>query len=156
MEVVGIPLESPGLYIVELESKRLGTALMGKPQPMYVPTAALVTNLSVHLKWGRENSLVWVTTLDTAQPVAAAQVAVQDCQGAIVWQGETDTQGLARIDSLPERDNLPDCPWPDKAFDDFFDYSQIRALRNLTHGLFVTAQERRRAEFRAFELGRWA
>lgn len=141
LEVVGIPLESPGLYIVELESKRLGTALIGKPQPMYVPTAALVTNLSVHLKWGRENSVVWVTTLDTAQPVAAAHVAVQDCQGMIVWQGETDTQGLAHIDSLPTRDSLPDCPWPDKAFDDFFDFSQIRALRSLTEGLFVTARK---------------
>ena len=140
MEIVGIPLESPGLYIVELESKRLGTALMDKPQPMYVPTAALVTNLSVHLKWGRENSVVWVTSLDTAQPVATAQIAVQDCQGTIVWQGQTDEHGIAHVDKLPPRDSLPNCRWPDKAFDDFFDYSQISALRYLTGGLFVTAQ----------------
>ena len=56
-EVVGIPLEKPGLYIVELASARLGAALLGKPQPMYVPTAALVTNLSVHLHWGRAAAL---------------------------------------------------------------------------------------------------
>src|SRR5262249_54106227 len=66
-EVVGIPLETPGLYIVELASARLGASLLGKPQPMYVPTAALVTNLSVHFKWGRASSLAWVTTLDNAQ-----------------------------------------------------------------------------------------
>jgi len=56
-EVVGIPLKDPGLYIVELESAILGEALLGISQPMYVPTAALVTNLSVHFKWGRESSL---------------------------------------------------------------------------------------------------
>jgi uncharacterized protein YfaS (alpha-2-macroglobulin family) len=138
LEVVGIPLENPGLYIVELESRLLGKALMDKPQPMYVPTAALVTNLSIHFKWGRENSLVWVTALDTAQPVAA-HVVVQDCRGSVVWQGGTNEQGIARIDRLPTQDALPNCPWPKKAFQDFFDYSQIQALRSLTDGLFVTA-----------------
>ena len=58
-EVVGIPLQSPGLYIVELSSPRLGAALLGKPQPLYVPTAALVTNLAVHLKWSAENALAF-------------------------------------------------------------------------------------------------
>ena len=42
-EVVGIPLTAPGLYVVELQSARLGASLLGKPQPMYVPAAALVT-----------------------------------------------------------------------------------------------------------------
>ena len=138
LEVVGIPLENPGLYIVELESQRLGQALMGEARPMYVPTAALVTNLSIHFKWGRENSLVWVTALDTAQLVAA-HVVVQDCRGSVVWQGGTNAQGIAHIDTLPKRDSLPDCPWPKKAFEGFFDYSQIQALRSLTEGLFVTA-----------------
>jgi len=58
-EVIGIPFKKPGFYIVELESTILGKSLLGSPKPMYVPTAALVTNLSVHFKWGRESSLVW-------------------------------------------------------------------------------------------------
>jgi hypothetical protein len=33
MEVVGIPLKDPGLYLVEIESARLGASLLGKPQP---------------------------------------------------------------------------------------------------------------------------
>ncbi len=37
-EVVGIPLKNPGLYVVELESKRLGTALLGRDAIRYVPT----------------------------------------------------------------------------------------------------------------------
>jgi hypothetical protein len=69
-EVVGIPLESPGLYVVEIESPRLGASLLGAPRPMFVPTAALVTNLAVHLKRGHESSLVWVTTLDEGKPAA--------------------------------------------------------------------------------------
>jgi len=43
---------------------------------MYVPTAALVTNLAVHFKKGREASLVWVTTLDQAEPVRDAELPV--------------------------------------------------------------------------------
>ena len=39
---------------------------------MYVRTGVLVTNLGVHFKQGRENSLVWVTTLDRGKPVEAA------------------------------------------------------------------------------------
>ena len=101
-EVVGIPFKKPGLYIVELESTILGTSLLGSPSPMYVPTAVLVTNLSVHFKWGRESSLVWVTTLDTGEPVKEAMVTVKDCQEKILWKGKTDANGIARIEgSLP-------------------------------------------------------
>ena len=48
---------------------------------MYVPTATLVTNLSVHFKWGTEQSVVFVTTLDAARPVAGAAVTLRDCRG---------------------------------------------------------------------------
>jgi hypothetical protein len=66
-EVVGIPLAKPGYHIVEIESQLLGTALLATPKPMYVRAAALVTNLAVHLKTGKDNALVWVTTLDSGQ-----------------------------------------------------------------------------------------
>jgi hypothetical protein len=46
-----------------------------------VRTSALVTNLGVHFKLGRENALAWVTTLDKGQPVAGATVQVSDCRG---------------------------------------------------------------------------
>ncbi|MEO6030888.1 MAG: MG2 domain-containing protein, partial [Burkholderiaceae bacterium] len=96
-EVVGIPLPEPGYHVVEIESNVLGHALLDKPAPMYVRTGVLVTNLGVHFKLGRENSLVWVTSLDRGQPVADAQVAVNDCNGHRLWAGRTDAQGLARI-----------------------------------------------------------
>jgi len=137
-EVVGIPFRKPGLYVVELESTILGNSLLGSPRPMYVPTAVLVTNLSVHFKWGRESSLVWVTSLDTGDPVKEATVSIKDCQEKILWQGKTDASGIARIDgSLPSGRALPHCDYEIKNYDD---YPQMRALQSLGTGLFVTAQ----------------
>ena len=109
-EVVGIPLKEPGFYVVELSSPRLGAALHEDGNPYYVQTAALVTNLAVHFKYGRESSAVWVTTLDQAKPVAGASVEVRDCDGTVHAQGTTDPQGLVRIaKALPKTDDLPGC-----------------------------------------------
>jgi uncharacterized protein YfaS (alpha-2-macroglobulin family) len=136
-EIVGIPLKDPGLYIVELESTILGTSLLGSQSPMYVPTAVLVTNLSVHFKLGRESSLVWVTTLDTGQPVKDASVTALDCQGKILWKGKTDANGIARIEgSLPSIRELPHCEYKM----DGYDHRQMGALNSLGGGLFIMAQ----------------
>ncbi len=136
-EVVGIPLKNPGLYIVELESAILGASLLNPPRPMFVPTAVLVTNLSVHLKWGRESSLIWVTALDTGEPVKDAMVTVRDCQENILWNGKTDGSGIIRIGiDLSSIKSLPHCDF--KA--DHFDASQMGALYGLSDGLFIMAQ----------------
>jgi uncharacterized protein YfaS (alpha-2-macroglobulin family) len=137
LEVIGIPLQAPGLYIVELESPRLGAALLGKRQSMYVPTSVLVTNLSVHFKWGRETSLIWVTTLDEGRPVPEARVAVHDCQGKTLWSGRTDGHGIARVDILSPQESLAECPYDGNVF--HFDYKQTMAINRLDGGLFVTA-----------------
>ncbi|HTT08948.1 MAG TPA: MG2 domain-containing protein [Gammaproteobacteria bacterium] len=104
-EVVGIPFHKPGFYIVEIASPRLGQVLHGKPEPYYVQTAILVTNLAVHFEHGRESSLVWVTTLDNAKAVGAAAISVGDCDGKIYWRGTADADGIARIE-----ETLPDLP----------------------------------------------
>src|SRR3569623_383904 len=62
-EVVGVPLGKPGFYVVEFASPVLGQALLGRKAPRYVASAALVTNMAVHFKRGREKSLAWVTRL---------------------------------------------------------------------------------------------
>ena len=111
-EVVGIPLPKPGYYVLEAESRRLGQALFGADQPMFVRTTALMTNLGVHFKWGPKNSLAWVTTLDSGNPVADALVAVLDCRGKLLAQGRTDAKGLSLIPrGLPDpRSAEWDCP----------------------------------------------
>lgn len=109
-EVVGIPLKAPGFHIVEIESRILGEALLDPPKPYFVSAAALVTNLSVHFKQGRESSLVWVTRLDTAAPVKDARISIRDCTGKSLWEGSTDANGIANVmKPLPDEDELPRC-----------------------------------------------
>jgi uncharacterized protein YfaS (alpha-2-macroglobulin family) len=110
-EVVGIPL-APGFHVVEIASPRLGAGLLdpahGANRTMYVRTSALVTNLGVHFKRGRDNAVVWVTTLDKGQPVAGAQVQVSACDGKALASATTDTQGIARFEeALPEATYCP-------------------------------------------------
>lgn len=119
-EVVGIPLTEPGYHVVEITSRRLGAALLDKDAPMFVRTGVLVTNLGVHFKLGRENSAVWVTTLDRGRPVDGAEVAVNDCNGQRLWSGRTDAGGLARIERA-------------------FDTQPSKCLGE--YGLFVTARK---------------
>ncbi len=107
-EVVGIPLAQPGFHVVEIESRRLGEALLDKKAPMFVRTAVLATNLGVHVKIGRENALVWVTSLDRGAPVAGAEVAVNDCRGQRLWAGKTDANGIAKVaQALVEEGECP-------------------------------------------------
>ncbi|MGE3772207.1 MAG: alpha-2-macroglobulin [Gammaproteobacteria bacterium] len=111
-EVIGIPLREPGFYVVELASPRLGESLFGKPGTYFVQSLALVTNLGVHLKLGRESSLVWVTALDTGKPVAGAQVTIKDCAGNTHWSGTSDDAGIAAVEvALPEASVRPACAW---------------------------------------------
>ena len=105
-EVIGIPLPQPGYHVVEIESPRLGEALLDRKAPMFVRTGVLVTNLAVHFKWAPVNSGAWVTTLDKGRPVAGAAVQVSDCQSRKVWSGQTDAHGFARID-----EQLPKLRW---------------------------------------------
>jgi len=141
-EVMGIPLKSRGLFVVELKSERLGAALLGEDEPMYVPTSALVTNLAVHFKQGKANSLIWVTELENAKPVKDAEVAIADCNGTQLWAGNTDSRGIALVPRLDALDNPPTCGDANADTDRESDYfsDQTDALRDLSSGFLVTAR----------------
>lgn len=124
-EVLGLPLTRSGYHVVEISSRVLGRQLLDREAPMYVRAGVLVTPMGVHFKRGRTSSLVWVTTLDRAQPVANADVAVNDCRGDVLWSGRTDAQGVARI---PRG----------------FEVSYDQCLTD--NGLFVTARSPARAD----------
>ncbi|WP_181373195.1 alpha-2-macroglobulin family protein [Massilia glaciei] len=111
LELMGIPLPSPGFYVVEFASKRLGQALHGTEKPYYAYSSALVTNMAVHFKLGRESSLAWVTQLDNAKPVKNAEVNVLTCDGDPLWSGKTDGDGVVRInEELPTDYYAKTCP----------------------------------------------
>ncbi len=102
-EVIGIPLPA-GFHVVEIASAKLGGSLLderfGGTRTMYVRTSALVTNLGVHFKLGRENAMAWVTTLDKGAVVANANVAVSDCNGQEITRATTNAQGIAYLTGL--------------------------------------------------------
>lgn len=98
-ELVGIPLKKPGFYVVEIESPKLGQAILGAA-PMYVATAALVTDMAVHLKKGRESSLVWVTQLSSAKPVSGAKISLMDISGKELANGMTNAEGILRLGAI--------------------------------------------------------
>ncbi|MDM0012603.1 MG2 domain-containing protein [Variovorax sp. J22P168] len=107
-EVIGIPL-TPGFHVLEIASQKLGDALLderyGSGRTMYVRTTALATNLAVHFKLGRENSLAWVTTLDKGRVAADAMVRVSTCDGREVASGRTGANGLVQLSGIS-----PDAP----------------------------------------------
>jgi uncharacterized protein YfaS (alpha-2-macroglobulin family) len=109
-EVMGIPVKRPGFYLVEVESPRLAQAYASKNGRFFIRSAALVTNLGVHFKWSKEQSLIWVTFLDSAAPAKGARVAVSDCHGKVYWQGESDARGIALPRGIPALGaDLPRC-----------------------------------------------
>lgn len=109
-ELMGIPLPTPGFYVVEFASKRLGQSLLASDQPYYAYSSALVTNMGVHFKLGRESSLAWVTRLDNGKPMADARVSVSTCDGDPLWSGKTDGNGVVQInEQLPTNYYLHDC-----------------------------------------------
>ncbi|TWO68991.1 alpha-2-macroglobulin [Caenimonas sedimenti] len=120
-EVVGIPL-TPGFHVVEIASPMLGQSLLderhGKPRTMYVRTSALVTNLAVHFKLGRENSVAWVTTLDKGQAVPNARVNVSDCQGKLLASATANAQGVASFTNLAPQ--APRCSGSDEHREAYF------------------------------------
>ena len=105
-EVIGVPLAGAGLHLVELASPRLGARLLADAKTMYVRSAVLATNLGVHFKRGRDSSLVWVTTLERARPVAGAEIAISDCAGKPLWRGRSGADGSVRV-AQPLQDAAP-------------------------------------------------
>jgi uncharacterized protein YfaS (alpha-2-macroglobulin family) len=97
-EVIGIPLPEPGYYVLEAASRRLGAALLGKDEPMYVRTSALVTNIAVHPKIGQARSVIWVTSLDRGRPLGGVDVRIVDCHGREVWRGTSGKDGVAAVE----------------------------------------------------------
>lgn len=107
--VVGVPLNGPGFYVVEVASPKLGESLIDAGATMFVSSSALVTNLGVHFKWGSERSLVWVTSLDDAKPVHDAEITVTNCAGSRLWTGKTGAEGTAIVSGLPEPGTIDAC-----------------------------------------------
>ncbi|MCS6988676.1 MAG: MG2 domain-containing protein [Chloroherpetonaceae bacterium] len=69
-------------------------------------TLVQVSSLGVSAKWSRENSLVFVTRLKDATPVANAVVRVYQ-SGKLVWSGNTNQSGVAEISASLDPSGAP-------------------------------------------------
>lgn len=103
-EVIGIPINKPGFYVLEASSTTLGKNLTETGEPMYVRSTVLVTNLSTHLKCSNAGALVWVTRLNDGQSVKNAQVQLFKDDGSVIAKGTTNDQGVFQYD-----DKIVDC-----------------------------------------------
>lgn len=110
-EVIGIPLSNKGFHVVKVASPALGAALLGRKATRYVAAAALVTDIAVHFKWGREQNLAWVTSLKDGTPISGADLRVVDsCSGKLLSQGKSDKWGRFIIPSgLPQPSTYSRC-----------------------------------------------
>ena len=63
--------------------------------PSVRATLVQATNLGITVKDSPVNTLVLVTALDTAKPVAGAKVTIRDRDNKVFWTGTTDARGLA-------------------------------------------------------------
>jgi uncharacterized protein YfaS (alpha-2-macroglobulin family) len=61
----------------------------------YLKSLVQVTNLGITAKFGYDNSIVVVSTLDSGTPVEGASVEIRNSGNTIVWTGKTDNDGKA-------------------------------------------------------------
>jgi len=58
-------------------------------------TVVQTTNLGLSVKDSPQNTLILVTRLDDARPVAGAKVSIRTTENKVVWSGTTDERGVA-------------------------------------------------------------
>ncbi|HKB78499.1 MAG TPA: MG2 domain-containing protein [Thermoanaerobaculia bacterium] len=93
-------------------------------------TLVQVTNLGISVKDSPQNTLVLVTRLDDARPVAGAKVSIRTTDNKVFWTGTTDEHGIAvapntdlRVDRTKEKK-----PPNDEYEDDWTILNQLRFI----------------------------
>ncbi|HYI10473.1 MAG TPA: alpha-2-macroglobulin family protein [Thermoanaerobaculia bacterium] len=79
--------------------------------PNPVSTIVQATNLGISVKDSPQNTVVMVTRLDDAKPVAGARVSIRDKENKVFWTGTTDANGLAvapNTDIRRDKSKAPD------------------------------------------------
>jgi uncharacterized protein YfaS (alpha-2-macroglobulin family) len=72
-------------------------------EPRTRATVVQVTNLGLTVKDSPQNTLVFVTRLDNAQPVEGATVSLVTLENQVAWTGTTNADGVAIAPPLPLR-----------------------------------------------------
>ncbi len=75
-----------------------------KREPLVRASLVQVTNLGISVKDSPLNTLIFVTRLDDAAPVAGAPVAILKTDGSTLWRGTTGNDGVAMAPETRLRD----------------------------------------------------
>ncbi len=86
------------------QSRRADTATDDTNKPQTRATVVQVTNLGISVKDSPQNTLIFVTRLDTGDPVAAANVSIVRLDNSVYWSGRTGSDGVAMARDTPLRD----------------------------------------------------
>ncbi len=87
------------------EVDRAHRAYGGGNTPGVRATVVQVTNLGISVKDSPQNTLVFVTRLDTAAPVTGAHVSIIRLDNSVFWTGTTGADGVAIAPQTPLRDH---------------------------------------------------
>ena len=64
--------------------------------PAYHRALVQVSDLALAARFGRKNSLIWVTSLGTGEPLSGARLEIRNAGNHVLWRGASDESGLAR------------------------------------------------------------
>lgn len=83
-------------------------ATIPRSRPQYmndrrIATIVQTTNLGITVKDSPQNTLVFVTRLDTGDPVPAADVSIVRLDNSVAWSGRTNADGIALAPALQLR-----------------------------------------------------
>ncbi len=88
----------PGMYLLRMRSDEISRAFQWLDARLLIVATANLT-----LKTTPAEALVWLTDLETGQPVGNVPITVYDATLNIISQGTSDADGLAHLDlPLPE------------------------------------------------------
>lgn len=73
-----------------------------------------ITDLGLTTKISGDRVLVWVTSLASGEPRADARVAIRDRYNKVLWEGQTDADGLVSVDGSKLWKNWYDLDWRDR------------------------------------------
>ncbi len=111
MQSYGIDLSSslnaPGrglVWAAVQEGMSIERSRFGRSGPQRRSSIVQVTNLGLTVKDSPQNTLIFVTRLDTGEPVADARVSIVRTDSSTFWQGTTDADGIAVAPDTPLRD----------------------------------------------------
>lgn len=65
-------------------------------KPCWISSTDNITDVGVTFKTSPENILLWATSLKTGAPLAGYEVELRDKNNRVLWNGQTDSFGLAR------------------------------------------------------------